>query len=244
MVDGEGAHLHSHFHTARIGQLAGVYLRAHTIFGSCLQYAACLLGREETTVAEHVDEVGQSLASHGGNHLAHHQVHIVGLPTGVSPSYGMGTEEGRHDFYLRCAFQFLDHAQNLQLVGGIQTITALDLHTSRTTPFHIIEPLLGLCVQQFFRCVVKQVGGVEYATATSGNLLVGESAYLVGELSFAATGVDDVGMAVAPTGQHGTSLGVDDLGGGIPEGILHRLGPLTIVLSHGSIETETAIVDQ
>ena len=56
---------------------------------------------------------------------------------------------------------------------------------------------------------VKQVGGVEYAAATGGNLLVSQTVDFVAELTLAASGIHKVCMRVAESRQHIASAGVN-----------------------------------
>ncbi len=211
MVHAEGPVGHSHLHAAAVGQLLPVNLRLHAVLGSCFEDAGCLVGGEEALVAEHVDEIGQSLPSHLGNHFAHNQVHIVALPTRIGASHGVGTEESAaHGDRARLAYAPY-HAQHLQLVLRVQTVTALDFYRARAFIYYLPNPTHGLTVELILRQLVQTVGRIQYAAAAPRYLRVAQPLDFVDKLLLAAVGIDQMGVAVAERRQHRSALGIDDV---------------------------------
>ena len=211
-----------HLHAARVGQFLSVNFRAHAPLGTGLQDAGGVVGGEEALVAEHVDEVGQPLTTHLGNHLVDDQPHVLLLRHAAC--HGVRPEEGGlHAERCRLA-DVADDAQHLQLVGGVQTVAALYFHGSRPLADYLVDALHGLSVQFVFAQLVQTVGTVQDASATACNLGIAQSANLVDELPLAAAGIDQMGVRVAERGQHGTALGIDDglgpRGGAFPK-VLH-----------------------
>ena len=60
---------------------------------------------------------------------------------------------------------------------------------------------------------MQEVGGVEDAAATTGNLGIGEALDFVHELPLAAAGIHQMGVGVAPTWQDGAPMSIDDVMG-------------------------------
>ena len=75
-----------------------------------LQHAFRLFGGKESLIAKHVDEVGQSLASHFGYHLVHYQVDILLLAPRIFATHGMCTEKGAYHPQRSCLLDALHHA--------------------------------------------------------------------------------------------------------------------------------------
>ena len=148
--------LYADFHTARRSQLVGVNLRSHAPSGSRFEHTSRLLWREEATVAEHVDEVGEMLATHFGYHLVDDELHVVALRHAAS--HGVRSEERRHNLCRRRLLHALYDAQHLQLVLEVQSVAALYLYAARSLAYHLVESLHRLAEQLVLRSVVQQVG--------------------------------------------------------------------------------------
>ena len=197
--------------TARWCQLLHVDFGPHAPLGASLKDARCLVGSEESLVTEDVDKVGQPLLAHFGNHLADEHIHILALSAGVFATHGMGAKEGGHHLDGRGLADAADDAQHLEFVLGVQTVAALDLDGAGTLGNDFAHAAHSLTVEFLFTQEVQAVGRVENAASTACNLGIGEPADLVHKLALTAAGIHDVGVAVAPRGQHGATLCIDHL---------------------------------
>ena len=210
MVYGEGVALHGRLYPTRIGELLTVYLSAQAVLRSSFENADGLLGCEEAFVAEHIDVERQLLLADGRNHLVHNHVDILALPANVFSPDGMSTQEGGNDLDGCGLLDATNDAQHLQLVGGIQTVAALDFYGTRSLQQDFANATHGLLVEFFLRGVVQAVGRVQDAPTPLGNLGIAETAYLIDKLAFAAAGVDQVCMRVAERRKHSTAASIDD----------------------------------
>ena len=148
--------LYADFHTARRSQLVGVNLRSHAPSGSRFEHTSRLFRREEAAVAEHVDEVGEMLATHFGYHLVDDELHVVALRHAAS--HGVRSEERRHNLCRRRLLHALYDAQHLQFVLEVQSVAALYLYAACSLAYHLVESLHRLAEQLVLRSVVQQVG--------------------------------------------------------------------------------------
>ena len=167
-----------------------------------------LFDRKEPFVAEDVDELGQSLAGYGRNHLAADQIDILRLTADVVAGHGVRPEEGGAHSDGRGLADTADHAQHLQFVCGREAVAALDLDAPRTHADDFADALHGLLVQLVLRGGAEPVGGVENAAAPAGDLLVAQAVDLVQKLLFAAAGIDQMGVRIAERREERPSLGI------------------------------------
>ena len=131
---------------------------SHAVCGTSLQDAGSLFGSKEALVAEHVNEIGQPLTAYFRNHLVDNQVYIVGLPTLIVPSHGMGTQECALHTERCCLLDTTDDTQHLQFVGSVQSIATLDLNGSGTFANDFPHPMHGLFVEFVFTHLVQAIG--------------------------------------------------------------------------------------
>ena len=184
-----------HYSTRRC-QLVGMNLGTHAPCGGCLQNASGLFGSEEATVAEHVNEVGKTLASHFRYHLVNDKLDVLFLRHAAC--HCVRTEERRHYLSRRSLLHALYHAEHLQLVFEAQSVAALYLDASGSLTYHFVKALHGLTEELVLGSAVQEVGRIEDASSTAGYLLIAESVYLIHKLPLTASGEDDVRVRVAP----------------------------------------------
>ena len=153
-------------------------------------------GREEATVAEHVNEVGKTLASNLRYHLVNDKLDVLFLRHAAC--HGVRTEERRHYLCRRSFLHALYHTEHLQLVLKAQSVAALYLDASGSLTYHFVKALHGLTEEFVLGSAVQEVGRIEDASSTSGYLLIAESVYLIHKLPLTASGEDDVRVRVAP----------------------------------------------
>ena len=184
-------------------------LRAQAPSGGGIENAGGLFRCEEAAVAEHIHEVGKTLASHFRYHFVYDELHIVGLCHAAG--YGMCTEECR---YYLCRRRFLHapyHTEHLQFVLQIESVATLYLYATGALAYHFIQPPHGLTEEFVLRGVVQEVGGIEYSTATACNLLITQPVDFIYKLPLTAAGIDYVRVGVAPRRQHHATLCIDDV---------------------------------
>ena len=203
--------LQCHLHATRGCQLLAVNLAAHAVLEACLKDARRLLGGEEALVAEHIHKVGKALGGHSGDHLVDDEVNIVGLAAGIFASHGMSAQEGRYHTQTGALLDAGYHAQHLEFVLGVEAVAALYLDGSGALGNHLAHALHGSVVELLLGHEVQAVGAVEDAAATAGNLGVGESVDFIHKLLLATASIDDVGVRVAPAGQHCAAAGINNL---------------------------------
>ena len=161
-----------------------------------------LAGREETILAENIDEICQLLLSHGRNHLLADMVDILLLtpckraPDGMSPQE-RGTDDGR-----RCFTNTADYTQDFKLILRGKPVTAFDFDCPCALGNHFIDPKHRLAVQLVLGSAVQQVGGVQDAPAVRCNFRVRKSFDLVQKLALPRARENDVGVRVAKRRQH------------------------------------------
>ena len=206
MVNGKGPMGYAHLYPTRRGQLVGMYLGLHSPLGTSLQDAGRFFGCEETGIAEHIDILCQPLSAHLRYHLVDNEVNILWL--GVLSAHCMSTKESGYDAYGQSFFHPPDHTKHLQFVVGVKTVTALDFNTSRALEHHLAGSCHRLLIELVLRHRVQQVGRIEDATATAGNLGIAHATNLIDKLCLAASRIYDVGVGVAPRGQHHASCGI------------------------------------
>ena len=183
--------------------------RAEAVACAGFKNAGRLFDGEEALVAEYVDVVGQLLFGYGRNHLIDQQINVFGLR--ILTAYGVCTEEGGFDLEWRCLLQTADDAQHLQLVGRIEPVAAFHFYATRTLADDLVSATQGLAIEFVFAQFVEMVGRIEDAAAAAGDLGVTQSADFVDKFGLATTGVNNVGVRVAPRGKNAAAAGIDYL---------------------------------
>ena len=211
VIDAECIVGDGHLYPTRVGQFLTVDFSAQPVFQASLQDAVGFLGREEALVAKHVDEVGQALASHFGQHLVDNVVNVVALATCKGATHGVRPEKRRDDLQRSRLLDAPDDAQHFQLVSGSKSVAALDFDGSRTLSDDFADALHGLFVEFVFAGVVQSVGRVQDASAAPRNLFVAQTANLIDKLALATAGIDNVGVAVAKRREHESALSIDSI---------------------------------
>ena len=180
-----------------------------------------LARREETVLAENIDEISKMLLGHGRNHLLADMVDILLLtpckraPDGMSPQE-RGTDDGR-----RCFTDPADYTQNLQFVFRGKPVTAFDFDCPGALGNHFIDPGHRLAVQLFLGTAVQQVGGVQNSSAVRCYFRVRKSFDLVQKFLFASAGKHDMSMRVTECRQDHTAFCVNDFATLIRRKIVH-----------------------
>ena len=123
----------------------------------------------------------------------------------------MGPEERGFDGDGDAAADAVNDPEHLQFVFRVESVAALDFEGGRPHGHHFPYADHGLGIEFVFGGPVEQVGGIEDAAAAPGDFLVGQAAQLVQEFTVPAAGPDDMGVAVAETGNDEAPLGIQRL---------------------------------
>ena len=196
MIDRQCHVFHTHLYTSAHGQFVGVDLRGEQVLGG-RQDAVRIFHRKEAFVAEDVNEIGvfRSLRNQVDDRL-----HVLLMR--VPASHGVGAQEGAFHRSRNAFADAADHAQHLDLIGRVKSVSALDFQGYGAFVHHLPHADHRLGKQFILRGLVQQVGRIEDAAAPGGDFLVAETVYLVQEFSVPAAGIHHVRMAVAETGHH------------------------------------------
>ena len=116
----------------------------------------------------------------------------------VLSSNCMSTKEGRYDAHRQCLFHSLNHTKHLQLIFGVETITALYLYAACSLEYHFVYASSRLFIKLIFTHCVEQISRIEYASATFGNLFIAKSPDFIHKFTFATACIHYVGVWVAP----------------------------------------------
>ena len=93
------------------------------------------------------------LLANCGNHLAADSIYVLLL--GVLSSHCMCPQEGGADERRTFVFDATNNAQHLQLIGRIESVSALDFDGARSFADHLPYALYGLLIEILFRGIVE-----------------------------------------------------------------------------------------
>jgi len=114
----------------------------------------------------------------------------------------MRREQGRGDSYRQLLAEPACHTQHLQLVGGRQAVSGLDLHGGYAIGQQCLQPWQALRQQLLLAGGAGGAHGAEDATAGLGDFSVVDPFQALLELVGAVAGIDQMTVAIDQTGRH------------------------------------------
>ena len=210
-------------------------LRGDAVFCSGSEDLVRVLHSEESRVAEHVHEVGETFFGYPWQHFVAYEIDIFRLASFIGATDSVRAKEIGLDSDRCSLLDAAYHPQHLELIFDSKSVSALDLYRSGTHGHDFAHADHGLLVELVLGGRVQQVGGIEDSAAACGYLLVREACDLVAELAVAAAGIYDMRMRVAESRHHEAALGIDVLDACTI--VILSVLPVILSVSEGSFHT-------